>query len=343
MEYILVTGGLGYIGSHCIVELLNLHKNVIIIDNTSNSNISTYDNIKKLTNNNNHKLYVMDLQDTTQLVTIFQQNKITSVIHFAGHKSVNESLKDPLLYYSNNIVSTTSLLQVMKQFNCRNIIFSSSCTVYGQSIKPVTEDTIIDSRSIKTPYGQTKYMIEQILQDIYKSDPEWNIIILRYFNPVSCHSSGVLKEDCKGVPNNLYPYLLKVVTKQYDELQIFGNDYNTPDGTCIRDFIHVVDLAIGHVKSVDKLSNSCGLQIYNLGTGKGTSVFELISTFEDVNKIKLNYRFCGRREGDIDIIYSNVDKAKKELGWEITKTLEDICKDGYNSVTCSSYILGSYP
>ena len=380
MEYILVTGGLGYIGSHCVVELLNMKQNIIVLDNLSNSNMSIYDKIKKITNMD-FILYIFDLQNNVLLNNLFLKHKIISVIHFAGLKSVNESLSEPILYYDNNIISTINLLQTMKKHNCKNIIFSSSCTVYGQvgleklktleeqlgvskqnglgvqvgpkklkilegqlgvlnqngleaqtKSPPVDENTIVDPTNILTPYGKTKYMIEQILQDVYKSDNDWNIIILRYFNPVSCHPSGILGEECNGKPNNLYPYILQVVNGKYDELSIFGNDYDTPDGTCVRDFIHVVDLATGHVKSLDKLNEKCGLKIYNLGTGKGTSVLEIVNTFEQINEIKIKYKFCEKRKGDIDMIYANCDKAMNELNWKPVKTLKDICRDGYNYI-----------
>jgi len=329
MEYILVTGGLGYIGSHCVVELLNIKENVIVIDNLSNSNITTYNKIKEISNDD-FILHTFNIQDKTKLDKIFIQYKISLVIHFAGYKSVNESLTNPLLYYDNNIISAINLLQIMEKHNCKNIIFSSSCTVYGKVKSPVHENMIINSENIITPYGKTKYMIEKILQDIYISNPNWNIVILRYFNPTGCHSSGKLGEECTGIPNNLYPYILKVMVKQYDELKIFGNNYNTRDGTCIRDFIHVTDLALGHIKSMDKIKENCGLKLYNLGTGNGTSVLELVNTFEKVNNIKIKHRFCERRDGDIDIIYANIDKAINELDWKPLKTLEDICRDGFN-------------
>jgi UDP-glucose 4-epimerase len=239
-------------------------------------------------------------------------------------------LKNPLLYYINNISSTTILLSIMKKYNCKNMIFSSSCTIYGKQISPVNELSIVNMNNILSPYGKTKYIIEEMLKDIYNSDNNWNIVILRYFNPVGCHSTGLIGENLNGIPNNLFPYLLKVASGEYKELNIYGYDYSTPDGTCVRDFIHVVDLAIGHVKSLNIINTMCGLKIYNLGSGKGTSVMEFVNTFNKVNNVNIKYKLCEKREGDIDIVFADPTKANIELEWKADKTIKDVCKDGFN-------------
>jgi UDP-glucose 4-epimerase len=343
MKYILVSGGLGFIGSHTVIELLMNNYNVIIIDNLINSSIDIFHKIIKITNLDDKlrlKFYNIDIRNELQLENLFVNHKIDSVIHFASLKAVSESIKKPLLYYYNNISGTIILLQVMKKYNCKKIIFSSSATVYGNNNYPVNEESKIGD-GITNPYGKTKYMLENILQDLYQSDNSWSIVILRYFNPIGAHPSGIIGENPNDTPNNLFPYLLKVSVGQLDQLCIFGNDYDTNDGTCIRDFIHVVDLAKGHILSLHKISTNSSfiygkkinnLHIYNLGTGKGTSILELINTFENVNSISLKYKFVQRREGDLSIVYANTEKAYKELGWTCQYTIEDMCRHGYNFI-----------
>ncbi len=321
---ILITGGLGYIGSHTCVELLNQNHKIIIIDNLSNTTEDILLNISKITNVHNIFLYKINITNERELDKIFAKHNITLVIHFAGLKSVNESLADPLIYYHNNVGGTISLLKIMKKYNCKRIIFSSSATVYGLNNYPVDESAHIGN-GITNVYGKTKLIIENILNDMYNSDYIWSIIILRYFNPIGSHNSGLLKENPKGIPNNLFPYLTKVYSKELNCLNIFGNNYETPDGTCIRDFIHVVDIAKGHVAAIKKIFTP-GVHIYNLGTGKGTSVLELIETFEKVNNTKINYKFENKRIGDLPIVYANVNKAKCELDWIASLTLDDMCK-----------------
>lgn len=323
---ILVTGGLGFIGSHTTVELINEGMEVIIVDNLYNSKESVLDSIEKITNTK-VKLYKKDLTEKEQIEEIFKNEPIDAVIHFAGYKAVGESVKKPLMYYSNNLISTINLLEVMKEHNVKKFIFSSSATVYGdQGLTKYVES--IERGKTTNPYGTTKAMIEKILEDLYASDNSWNITILRYFNPVGAHESGLIGEEPNGIPNNLMPYVMKVASGKLEVLSIFGNDYPTPDGTGIRDFIHVVDLAKGHVKALEKAPN--GLNVYNLGTGKGASVLELVNTFERVNNVKVNYKIAPRREGDLPEYCADVEKAYKELGWKTEKTLEDICRDSWN-------------
>ena len=323
---ILLTGGLGYIGSHTAIELLENGYELIIIDNLSNSKIEVKDRIEKITNKK-IKCYIFDVRDEKKLDKIFKKHKIESVIHFAGYKSVNESTKIPNNYYDNNINSTLTLLKVMKKYCVKNLVFSSSATVYGRAKSmPIHEDFPL---SASNPYGRTKLFIEEILKDNFQADKSLNIAILRYFNPVGAHSSGLIGEDPNGIPNNLMPYITKVATKKLKILNIFGNDYPTKDGTCIRDFIHVCDLANGHLKALKKLETNCGLVIYNLGTGKGYSVFEMVNTFNKACKVKINYQFAPRREGDIDCCYASAKKAEKELNFKATRTLEDMCLSSY--------------
>lgn len=332
MSYILVTGGLGFIGSHTIVELLQENYNIIIIDNLVNSSVDVLQKIKDITNKTDILFFNIDIRDSLKLENLFTAYKIELVIHFAALKAVSESIKNPLQYFDCNISGIINLLNVMKKNDCKRIIFSSSATVYGDNIYPVDEESFIGV-GITNPYGRTKYMIEQILQDLYISNNDWSIIILRYFNPIGAHPSGLLGENPNDIPNNLFPYLLKVSAGKLPLLNIFGNDYNTPDGTCIRDFIHVVDLARGHIKATEKILNfnkSTGINIYNLGTGKGTSVKELIDTFEKVNNIKLAYNFVKRRDGDLPCVYTKTDKSLKELGWSCIYNIEDMCRHGYN-------------
>lgn len=329
---ILVTGGTGYIGSHTCVELLNEGFEVVVIDNFSNSKSSSLDAIKKITGKD-FKFYEIDYLDKDALNKVFEENKIDAVINFAGFKAVGESVQKPIEYYTNNISGALNLLDVMRKHNVKKFVFSSSATVYGNPEKiPLTEDCKIGGTT--NPYGTSKLFIEQILKDIYASDNSWDIIILRYFNPVGAHESGLIGEDPKGIPNNLMPYIAKVATKELKELSVFGNDYNTPDGTGVRDYIHVVDLAKGHVLALNKLEKEGkGLFIYNLGTGTGYSVLDLVHAYEKANNVKVPYKIAPRRDGDIATCYSDPTKAKNELGFVATKTIEDMCHDSYKFVT----------
>ena len=325
---ILVTGGTGYIGSHTCTELLNNNHEIIIVDNLINSKESVVSSIEKLTGKK-VKFYNSDLTKKEELKPIFEENKIDAVIHFAGLKAVGESVKNPIEYYRNNLISTISLLECMKEHEVKKIVFSSSATVYGSPERiPVDEECKVGETS--NPYGTTKFMIEQILKDVYVSDPTWSITILRYFNPIGAHESGLIGESPNGIPNNLMPYILKVANGTLPHLNVFGDDYDTPDGTGVRDYIHVVDLAKGHVKAIDKKSNISGVHIYNLGTGHGYSVLDIIKTFEKENDMKLNYKIAPRRDGDLASYYANPNKAKKELGWIAEKTIADMCRDSWN-------------
>ena len=324
---ILVTGGCGYIGSNTCCELLNKGHNVIIIDNLSNSKKEVVNYIKEITGHD-VTLYIGDVCDKDLLRKIFNENKIDSVIHFAGYKAVGESVKLPLKYYRNNLDSTLSLCEVMSEFDCKNLVFSSSATVYGIPKKlPIKEDFPL---STTNPYGTTKLMIERILKDLYTSDNTWHIALLRYFNPIGAHSSGLLGEDPNGIPNNLMPYIVKVATGELECLSIFGDDYDTKDGTGVRDYIHVVDLALGHIAAIEKIDKEPGVYTYNLGTGVGYSVLELVKTFSKVNNIIVNYKIAPRRPGDIAECYADTTKASDELHWHATKTIEDMCRDSYN-------------
>ena len=328
---ILVTGGAGYIGSHTVVELLKEGKEVVIIDNFSNSNPQTLEKIKEITNKD-FKFYEIDYLNKEKLKKVFEENKIDAVINFAGYKAVGESVKEPIKYYINNISGALVLLETMKEFGVKKFVFSSSATVYGNPEKvPLTEDSKVGGTT--NPYGTTKFFIERILEDIYKSDNTWNICILRYFNPVGAHESGLIGEEPKGVPNNLMPYIVRVASGILNELSIFGNDYGTKDGTGVRDYIHVVDLAKGHIKALEKLDKEQkGLFIYNLGTGTGYSVLEMVKAFEKSTGKKVKYKIAPRRAGDIAICYADPRKAKQELGWEAKKTLEDMCRDSWNFI-----------
>ena len=329
---ILVTGGTGYIGSHTAVELLNSGYEIVIIDNFSNSKSDVLDKIKLITNKD-FKFYEGDVCNKDLLRKIFSENKIDAVIHFAGYKAVGESVKKPIMYYRNNIDSTLSLIEVMNEFNCKKIVFSSSATVYGNpTTLPIKEDFPL---STTNPYGSTKLMIENILRDLYISDKDWSIALLRYFNPIGAHVSGLIGENPKGIPNNLMPYIVKVANKELNELSIFGNDYDTPDGTGVRDYIHVVDLAKGHIKAIEKILKDKGIDAYNLGTGIGYSVLDLVTTFEKVNKIKVPYKITDRRPGDIASCYADSSYALEKLNWKAEKGIEEMCRDSYN------YILNS--
>lgn len=324
---VLVTGGLGYIGSHTVIELIEEGFEPIVIDNLSNSKLEVKDKIEKITGKK-LKVYIEDVCNEESLDKIMTENNITDVIHFAGYKAVGESVAKPIMYYENNLLSTISLLKQMKKHHVKNIIFSSSATVYGQPEKlPITEDSKVGGTT--NPYGTTKLMIEKILSDVYKSDNEMNITILRYFNPVGGHVSGLLGESPNGIPNNLMPYIVRVAVGKLECLSIFGNDYDTKDGTGVRDYIHVVDLAKGHIAAIKHMN---GLRYYNLGTGTGYSVLELVNAFEKVNNLKVNYKIVERRPGDIASCYADPSKALKELNWKAEKTLEDMMKDSYRFI-----------
>lgn len=326
---ILVTGGTGFIGSHTCIELIESGHEVIVIDNFYNSKPDVVDKIEKIANHK-IKFYEGDVCDKEILVKIFEENSIGAVIHFAGYKAVGESVAKPMMYYRNNIMSTLSLCEVMKQFNCKNLVFSSSATVYGNPASvPITEDFPLGPTT--NPYGTTKLMIEQILNDLYISDHDWNVALLRYFNPIGAHKSGLIGESPNDIPNNLMPYIVKVANKELACLHVFGNDYNTHDGTGVRDYIHVVDLAKGHVNAVNKITNeSTGVVSYNLGTGIGYSVLDVVNTFAQVNNIEVPYQIDPRRAGDIATCYADTKKAKEELGWSAQKNLEEMCKDSWN-------------
>lgn len=324
---LLLTGGAGYIGSHTCVELLSLDIEVVVLDNLSNSSAVALERVKTITNK--ELTFVKgDIRDKECLRSIFSEHKIDGVIHFAGLKAVGESNQLPLEYYDNNITGTIKLLQVMQEFDCTNIIFSSSATVYGNpKTLPITEEFPL---SVTNPYGRTKLMIEDILKDFYKANNNWNIVLLRYFNPVGAHRSGLIGEDPNGIPNNLLPYITQVAIGRLKKLQVFGSDYNTPDGTGVRDYIHVVDLAIGHVAALQKIEPGSGLSIYNLGSGSGYSVLQMVEAFSSVAGVAIPYEIVGRREGDIDSCYADPTKANTELNWHTTFDLEDICKSAWN-------------
>ena len=324
---ILVTGGCGYIGSHTVVDLLNDGLEVVIVDNLVNSKRDVLEKIKKITGKC-VTFYEYDLCDMEKLDSIFEKESISAVIHFAGLKAVGESVSIPLKYYQNNLTGTINLLLCMQKYNVKKIIFSSSATVYGNpKTLPIKEDFPL---STTNPYGTTKLMIETILKDLYQSDNSFDITILRYVNPIGAHKSGLLGEDPNGIPNNLMPYIVKVATGKLPVLNIFGADYKTVDGTGVRDYIHVLDLSYGHMLALK--NKKTGLKIYNLGTGKGTSVLELVTMFETVNKVKINKKIVGRREGDIDACYASCSLAERELGFKCRYTLEDMCLDSYNYV-----------
>lgn len=323
---ILVTGGTGYIGSHLSVELLNNGYQVIIVDNLSNSKEKILNKIEEL-GKNGFEFYNINLLNKDELDSVFEENKIDGVIHLAGYKSVSESVSNPLIYYQNNIISTLNLCESMNKYNVKNLVISSTATVYGlYNNSPLTEDMPLNPTN---PYGRTKLIMEQLLFDLYASNNKWNITILRYFNPIGAHESGQIGEDPKGIPNNLMPYITQVAIGIRNKLNVFGNDYDTHDGTGVRDYIHVVDLAKGHIRALERQENIPGIAVYNLGTGKGVSVLDLVNNFEDTNKIKIPYQIVGRRPGDVAISYSSVEKAKKQLGWKSEKDIAQMCHDSW--------------
>jgi UDP-glucose 4-epimerase len=323
---ILVTGGAGYIGSHTCVELLNNGYEIVVVDNLSNSSEESLNRVKEITGKQ-FEFYKEDILNREVLDMIFEENTIEAVIHFAGFKAVGESVKIPLTYYHNNITSTLALCEVMQKHNVKKMIFSSSATVYGiPETSPITEDFPL---SATNPYGQTKLMLEQILRDVAFADEEWSIALLRYFNPFGAHESGRIGEDPNGIPNNLMPYVTQVAIGKLEELSVFGNDYPTKDGTGIRDYIHVVDLANGHVRALEKVLLTTGIEAYNLGTGTGYSVLEMVETFEKVSEKKVPYKITGRRPGDVAVCFADACKAKRELGWEAKHGLEEMCIDSW--------------
>ena len=325
---ILVTGGAGYIGSHTVIELIENGYEVVIVDNLCNSKIKVLDRIEMISGVR-VKFYEIDCCDKEKMRVIFENEKIDGVIHFAGLKAVGESCQVPLKYYKNNIDSTIALLELMIEYKVNNFIFSSSATVYGTpEIVPITEDTPIGGTT--NPYGTTKLIIEGILQDLHKVHKDFNICILRYFNPIGAHKSGLIGEDPNGIPNNLMPFITQVAIGKREYLGVFGDDYETIDGTGVRDYIHVVDLALGHVRALEKMNKENGLFIYNLGTGKGTSVLEMVHAFENANNLKINYKIMERRSGDIAECYANCDKANQELNWIAQYTVLDACRDSWN-------------
>lgn len=328
MATIFLAGGAGYIGSHTAVELLNSGYDVVIADNYSNSSPEAVRRVEQITGKS-IRSYELDIKDTERLSQVFEENKIDAVIHFAGLKAVGESVRKPIMYYRNNIDTTLSLLECMEKHNVKNIIFSSSATVYGEE-NPVPYFETMKRGVCTNPYGWTKAMMEQIFEDAAKADNELSVILLRYFNPIGAHKSGLIGEDPQGIPNNLMPYVSQVAVGKRECLTIFGNDYPTPDGTCTRDYIHVTDLAVGHVKAVDYVLKNKGVEIFNLGTGTPYSVTEIVDTFEKVNRIKVNHVYGARREGDLAECYANADKAWKVLGWKTERTLEDMCRDSWN-------------
>ncbi len=328
MSNILLAGGAGYIGSHTALELLNSGYSVIVADNYSNSCPEAIKRVEKITGKS-VKTYELDITNSGKLDKVFQDNKIDTVIHFAGLKAVGESVTEPVKYYRNNIDTTLTLLETMKKHDVRNIIFSSSATVYGaENSVPYKED--MKRGTCTNPYGWTKAMMEQIFEDTANADGRLSVVILRYFNPIGAHDSGLIGEDPQGIPNNLMPYISQVAVGKLKQLTVYGNDYSTPDGTCRRDYIHVVDLAKGHVKAIEYVMQNSGVEIFNLGTGIPYSVTEIVTAFERVNNLKINYVYGKRRDGDLPDCYANADKALQVLGWKTEKSLEDMCRDSWN-------------
>ena len=324
---ILVTGGAGYIGSHTCVELLNAGYDVVVVDNLYNASAKALDRVREITGKD-LTFYEADILDAPKMDEIFKKEQVDCVIHFAGLKAVGESVVKPLEYYKNNINGTLVLCEVMRKNGCKNIIFSSSATVYGNpAFIPITEEC--PKGTPTNPYGWTKWMIEQILTDLHTADPEWNVILLRYFNPIGAHKSGLMGEDPKGIPNNLLPYVAQVAIGKLKCLGVFGDDYDTPDGTGVRDYIHVVDLAAGHVKAINKIKENPGVKIYNLGTGKGYSVLDVVKAFSKACGHDVPYEIKPRRAGDISTCYSDASLAKKELGWEAKYDIDEMCEDSW--------------
>ncbi len=325
---ILLTGGAGYIGSHTIIELNKAGHSVVVVDNLINSNPESLRRVSKIIGKE-IPFYEVDVRDKEKLAKVFDENNFDAVIHFAGLKAVGESVAKPLEYYHNNMTGTFILLDVMRQYHCKNIIFSSSATVYGDpAIIPITEEC--PKGHCTNPYGQTKSMLEEVLMDVQKADKEWNVVLLRYFNPIGAHQSGMIGENPNGIPNNLMPYITQTAVGIRKELGIFGNDYDTPDGTGVRDYIHVCDLASGHVAALQAIERKCGLAIYNLGTGHGYSVLDVVNAFMKVNGVNVPYAIKPRRPGDIATCYCNPAKAEKELGWVAKYNIEDMCRDSWN-------------
>lgn len=326
---VLVTGGAGFIGSHTCVELLNANEEIVILDNFCNSKPEVLDKIREITHKN-FKFYEADLLDREAVEKVFAENDIEIVIHFAGLKAVGESVQKPLEYYHNNVTGTLILCDVMRRHNVKKIVFSSSATVYGNPASvPIKEDFPL---STTNPYGSTKLMLERILTDLNVSDPEWNVTLLRYFNPIGAHKSGLIGENPNGIPNNLMPYICQVAAKKLPHLNVFGNDYPTPDGTGVRDYIHVVDLAAGHLKAVLKAREMGGVNIYNLGTGTGYSVLDIVKAFEKANNVPVPYVIAPRRAGDIPECYADATRAKEILGWEAKYGIEEMCEDSWNYI-----------
>ena len=320
---ILITGGCGYIGSHTCIEMLAAGYDIVVLDNYYNSKPAALARIKELSGKD-FSFYPCDIRDREGLTRIFREQKIDAVIHFAGLKAVGESVQKPLLYFDNNVGGTITLCEVMAENGCKRIVFSSSATVYGAELTaPYTED--MRTGGVTNPYGRTKFMIEGILGDLCRSDPDWSVVLLRYFNPIGAHDSGRIGEDPNGIPNNLMPYIAQVAVGRLKQLSVFGNDYNTPDGTGVRDYIHVVDLALGHVKATDYVLKHQGADVFNLGTGRGTSVLELVHAFEQANGVPVPYVIAPRRAGDIDTSYADASKAKRVLGWEARRDIHNMC------------------
>lgn len=326
MKNILVTGGAGYIGSHICVELLGQGYGVIVMDNLSNSSIKALERVEQIAGKK-VRFYEADIRERSAFDEIFAQNDVYGVIHMAGLKAVGESVREPLAYFDNNLNGTVVLLEAMKEHGVKRIIFSSSATVYGTQEKmPLTEDM---PTGVTSPYGRTKLVIEEMLRDLYVSDPDWSILLLRYFNPIGAHVSGLIGENPNGIPNNLMPYITQVAIGKRERLSIYGEDYDTPDGTCLRDYIHVMDLANGHVLAIDKLDDQ-GLFVYNLGTEKPTSVLEMVKAFERANGVTVKYEMAPRREGDVPVCYADASLAKKELGWTAKYDIDAMCRDSWN-------------
>ncbi|MGP4074890.1 UDP-glucose 4-epimerase GalE [Halobacillus sp. K22] len=321
---VLVTGGAGYIGSHTCVELLNAGHDIVVIDNFSNSHPEALKRVKEITGKTFHT-YSIDILDEDGLARIFTEHEITAVIHFAGLKAVGESVSEPLWYYSNNVIGTILLCEVMKRNGVKNLVFSSSATVYGEpDTVPIPENSLLKTTN---PYGRTKYMIEEILRDIHFADPEWSIALLRYFNPIGAHESGKIGEAPQGTPNNLLPYISQVAVGKLGELKVYGDDYQTHDGTGVRDYIHVIDLSLGHVKALEKVKSSKGVHTYNLGTGRGYSVLEMVKAFEKASGREISYTILGRRPGDIPVCFADTSKAFEELGWRAEREINKMCED----------------